>query len=103
MLQMKSEPDAINDTLYVSRLQSQMRHCYRTHSSRVIEKQNMSNQSKSALPSNDHHALCEQLCSKLNLSDPDQITEIMRILASNAPSILKESPPTDVLSTNKGF
>lgn len=66
-----------------------------THDSRVVEKPIVENQSKSAL--------CEELCSKLNLSDANQITEIMRILASNAPNVLKELPPADAPSVNKGL
>ena len=53
-----------------------------------------SNQQK--LPTD--NKLCQELCNKLNLSDPNQISEIVRILASTAPHILKEQPST----TNKG-
>ncbi|CAF4817934.1 unnamed protein product, partial [Rotaria sp. Silwood1] len=34
--------------------------------------------------------LCQDLCNQLNLSDSNQITEIIHILALNAPHILKE-------------
>jgi hypothetical protein len=40
--------------------------------------------------SDDDNPLCQELCNKLNLSNPNQITEIVRILASNAPHILKQ-------------
>ncbi|CAF2968628.1 unnamed protein product [Rotaria sp. Silwood2] len=36
------------------------------------------------------NTLCQELCNKLNLSDSNQITEIIHILALNAPHILKE-------------
>jgi hypothetical protein len=43
----------------------------------------------------DANLLCRELCNKLNLSDSNQIAEIMRLLASNAPHILKEQPSTN--------
>ena len=36
--------------------------------------------------------LCRELCQKLNLSDVHQVNEIVQILASNAPHILKQDP-----------
>jgi len=83
---------------------------------RATIKQIIKNKSKSALISNesnieklsDDNTLCQELCNKLNLSDSNQIAEIIRILALNAPHILKEQPPnktssTHNLNTNKGL
>jgi len=44
--------------------------------------------------------LCQQLCSKLNLSDSNQINEILRILASTLPHVLKEHPSNQTNNTN---
>ena len=54
-------------------------------------------------PPTDDLLLCQELCEKLNLSDPTQITEIMRILTSNAPHVLKEPPPIHTSTVNKGL
>jgi hypothetical protein len=83
---------------------------------RATIKQIIKNKSKSALISNesnieklsDDNTLCQELCNKLNLSDSNQIAEIIRILALNAPHILKEQPlnktsSTHNLNTNKGL
>lgn len=57
----------------------------------------------------EENTLCQQLCSKLNLSDSNQINEIIRILASTAPHILKENPSdqnptqTDNINIDKGL
>ncbi|CAF4099670.1 unnamed protein product [Rotaria magnacalcarata] len=42
------------------------------------------------IKSSNENQLCEELCNKLNLSDSNQITEIINILSINAPHILKE-------------
>ncbi|CAF0755959.1 unnamed protein product [Adineta steineri] len=78
------------------------------------EKQTIDNQSKSIIIPDEFNeeklsndiTLCQELCNKLNLSDSSQITEIIRILASNAPHILKEqstyhTPLINNLNTNK--
>jgi hypothetical protein len=70
---------------------------------RVTVKQIIKNKSKSASISDESdieklsndNVLYRELCNKLNLSDSNQITEIMRVLASNIPHILKEQPPNN--------
>ncbi|CAF4483503.1 unnamed protein product [Rotaria socialis] len=42
------------------------------------------------IKSSNENKLCEELCNKLDLSDSNQITEIINILSINAPHILKE-------------
>ena len=49
----------------------------------------------------DANIFCRELCNKLNLSDSNQITEIMNLLASNAPHVLKEQPPINTSNINK--
>ena len=48
----------------------------------------ISEQSKKA----EENGWCVELCQKLNLSSSEQVNEIVRILSSNAPHILKENP-----------
>lgn len=74
-------------------------------------KQIIENQSKSVLASDetnkqnlsDDNKLCQELCNQLHLSDSNQISEIIRILASNAPHILKEQPSDKKILPNKGL
>lgn len=47
--------------------------------------------------------LCQQLCSKLNLTNSNQINEILDLLASKAPHILKEQPPMKPSFTHNGY
>ncbi|CAF3532869.1 unnamed protein product [Rotaria sordida] len=60
----------------------------------------ISDESNTQQLSNDN-TLCQELCNKLNLSDSNQITEIIHILALNAPHILKEHYSNkNILSSN---
>ena len=108
---MSIDQDSQNSASYASRYLLSLHKNFPSLTSidyRNTSKQTIRNKSKLVVSPDESHeqilsncnTLCQELCNKLNLSDSNQISEIVRVLSLNLPHMLKESYQVKNTSVN---